>query len=127
MKAHVYFQKSYNGDDVKRVAEVEIPAGMITEEALEFVYGRLQNIRGSWSMGPTFEFVGPKKRWDYRGGEPNYDYSEAVKFVGEYPEHCDGSPMGERSMMVGDLVVMDGKTYEVAVFGFEEYQEEEVA
>ena len=117
MKAHVYFQKSSFNDSVKRVAEVEIPQDMITEEALEFVYGRLQNIHGSWSMGPNFEECGG------RLGRENHDYNEAVKFVGEYPEHCDGSKMGERSMMMGDLVVLDGKTYEVALFGFEEYKE----
>ena len=121
MKAHAYFQKSYTGD-VKRVAEVEIPASMSTEEALEFVYCRLQNINGSWSMGPTFEFVGTKGS-NVRSGDPNHDYSEAVKFVGEYPEHCDGSKMGERSMMVGDLITFNGKVYEVAAFGFEEYKE----
>lgn len=117
LKAHVYFRKSSFNDSVKRVAEVEIPSKFDTDQALEFVYHRLQNIHGSWSMGPNFEECGG------RLGLDNLDYSEAVKFVGEYPEHCDGSKMGERSMMVGDLVVMDGKTYEVASFGFEEYKE----
>lgn len=117
MKAHVYFQK--RDESVTRVAEVVIPAGMIAEEALEFVYGRLQNIRGSWSMGPTFE------ECVQRRGAPNYDYSDAVKFVGEHFETEDGRKLGERSMMIGDLVVMDGKTYEVDFIGFKEYKEEE--
>lgn len=119
MKAHVYFHKSSFNDDVKRVAEVTIPSKIAKDvnQALEFVYHRLQNVHGSWSMGPNFEECGG------RLGLDNLDYSEAVKFVGEYPEHCDGSKMGERSMMIGDLVVLDGKTYEVALFGFEEYKE----
>lgn len=117
MKAHAYFQNR-NGD-VKRVAEVVIPRGFTTDEALESVYMRLQNIRGSWSFGPLFEGSNDK----IREGQPNYDYTDAVKFVGEHFETEDGVKLGERSMMVGDLIVMDGKTYEVAAFGFEEYKE----
>lgn len=115
MKAHAYFQK-HNGD-VKRVAEITVPKGLETHDALEFVYMRLQNICGSWSFGPNFE--GCLERM----GLENPDYCEAVKFVGEHPERFDGRKMGERSMMKGDLIVLDGKTYEVAMFGFEEYQE----
>lgn len=115
MKAYAYFQK-HNGD-VKRVAEVEIPDGMITADALEFVYLRLQNICGSWSFGPNFE--GCLERM----GLFNRDYNPAVKFVGEHPERFDGRKLGERSMMMGDLVTLGGKTYEVAMFGFEEYKE----
>jgi len=116
MKAYAYFQK--RDGSVTRVAEVIIPRGFTTDEALESVYVRLQNIRGSWSFGPNFE-----GSLDEREGQPNYDYSEAVKFVGKHKELLDGRKLGERSMMKGDLVVLDGKTYEVAMFGFEEYKE----
>ena len=116
MKAHVYFKQDRN-NDVKRVAEVEIPSKFNLDEALEFVYCRLQNIQGSWSMGPNFEECGG------RMGLDNLDHSECVKFVGEYPVNSDGCKMGERSMMMGDLINYDGKTYEVAMFGFDEYQE----
>lgn len=124
-KAHAYFQK--RDGSVTRVAEVVIPRGFTTDEALESVYVRLQNIRGSWSFGPNFE-----GSLDEREGQPNYDYSEAVKFVGKHPvEKVSGSEdgveiyriFGERSMMIGDLINFDGKTYEVAPFGFEEYKE----
>lgn len=124
MKAHAYFQNR-NGD-VKRVAEVVIPRGFTTDEALESVYMRLQNIRGSWSFGPNFE-----GSLDEREGLQNLDYSPSVKFVGKHPvEKISGSEdgveiykiFGERSMMIGDLITFDGKTYEVAPFGFEEYK-----
>jgi hypothetical protein len=32
--------------------------------------------------------------------------------------------MGARSMMIGDLITLGGKTYEVDSFGFKEYVEE---
>lgn len=115
MKAHAYFQQD-NGD-VKRVAEVTIPDNLDTHEALELVWLRLQNFRGSWSFGPNFE--GCLERM----GLDNLDYNPIVKFVGEHPERFDGRKMGERSMMIGDLIVLDGKTWEVAIIGFEEYKE----
>src|SRR6056300_1925587 len=113
MKAHAYFQK--RDGSVTRVAEVIIPRGFTTDEALESVYVRLQNIRGSWSFGPLFEGSND----ELREVQHNYDYSEAVKFVGKHKELLDGRKLGERSMMKGDLVVLDGKTYEVVMFGFE--------
>jgi len=115
MKAHVYFHNR-NGD-VKRVAEVTIPNGFDTNEALESVYMRLQNIRGSWSFGPLFEGQADLE------GQPNYDHSDAVKFVGKHPQNLKGEKLGERSMMIGDLITLNGKTYEVAPFGFDEYKE----
>jgi len=115
MKAHAYFQNR-NGD-VKRVAEITIPNCLDTGAALESVYCLLQNIRGSWSMGPDFEGCAERQ------GLQNLDYSPSVKFVGEYFETEDGLKLGERSMMNGDLITFDGKTYEVAPFGFDEYKE----
>ena len=126
MKAYAYFQ-SRNGD-VKRVAEITIPKGMETHRALEHVYCLLQNIRGSWSFGPNFEGC-----LDEREGLQNLDYSPNVKFVGKHPvEKVSGSEdgveiykiFGERSMMIGDLITFDGKTYEVDFVGFKEYVEE---
>lgn len=133
MKAYAYFQQC-NGD-VKAVAEITIPKGMLEEQAaldnsskrrsatvtpgqmaiLEHVYCLLQNIRGSWSFGPKFEGTDIE-------GQLNLDYSPNVKFIGEHDQH-EGRKIGERSMMVGDLVTLDGKVYEVAMFGFEEYKE----
>jgi hypothetical protein len=125
MKAYAYFQK--RDGSVTRVAEINVPAGMETDRALEHVYCLLQNIRGSWSFGPNFEGC-----LDEREGLQNLDYSPNVKFVGKHPvEKVSGSEdgveiykiLGERSMMIGDLITFDGKTYEVAPFGFEEYKE----
>ncbi len=119
MKAHVYFVSSLG--TAKRVAEVDVPDSMDIHEGLEFVYHRLQNVNGSWSMGPNFEEC-PR-----RNGEPNHDFWKEVKFVGKFPQHCDGSILGERSMMKGDLVHLVGerinKTFKVAMFGFEAYKE----
>lgn len=125
MKANAYFQK--RDGSVTRVAEINVPTGMDTDCALEHVYCLLQNIRGSWSFGPNFEGC-----LDEREGLQNLDYSPNVKFVGKHPvEKVSGSEngveiykiLGERSMMIGDLITFDGKTYEVAPFGFDEYKE----
>lgn len=118
MKAYAYFQKC-NGD-VKRVAEVDISEWMDKDQALEHVYCLLQNIRGSWSFGPFFEGCNDERR----EGQPNLDHSKNMKFLGEHPVDDQGRKLGERSMMIGDLITLRGKTYEVAVFGFDEYVEE---
>ena len=120
MKAHAYFHNR-NGD-FKRVAEVTIPNGFTVDEALESVYERLQNIRGSWSFGSLFEGHAELE------GQPNYDHSDAVKFVGEHPQNLKGEKLGERSMMIGDLIHLVGKgvnkTFEVDFVGFKEYVED---
>lgn len=118
MNAYVYYvNRKLDGDaEVKCVAEITIPFVGNTDAALEHVYCLLQNIRGSWSMGPNFEECAERQ------GLQNLDYSPNVKFLGEYKEH-NGCTLGERSMMVGDLITFNGKVYEVAAFGFEEYQE----
>ena len=118
MNAYAYFQRS-NGN-VERVAEVDIPEWMDTHQALEHVYCLLQNIRGSWSFGPFFEGCNDEAR----EGQPNLDYITNVKFLGEHVVDEEGRKYGERSMMIGDLITYAGKTYEVAMFGFEEYVEE---
>lgn len=115
-KAHAYFQQR-NGD-VKRVAEIKVPRGVDTGQALEHVFCRLQNIRGSWSFGPNFEGCLERQ------GLQNHDYSPNVLFVAEHPENDDGQKIGERSMMIGDLITFKGKTYEVELWGFKEYVED---
>ena len=125
MKAHAYFQNRHG--DVKRVAEIEMTAELAANVnvALEHVYASLQNIYGSWSFGQYFEGSNDKDR----EGQLNGDYRENVKFVGEYFEVKDEDgckiKLGERSMMVGDLITLGGKTYVVAALGFEEYKEAE--
>lgn len=119
MKAHAYFQND-NGD-VERVAEIEMTAELAAnvDVALEHVFASLQNIYGSWSFGEYFEGCND----EMREGQLNADFRENVKFVGEHFETEDGHKLGERSMMMGDLITLNGKTYEVAAFGFEEYKD----
>jgi len=121
MKAYAYFQQ--RGGNMIGVAEVVIPNGFTVDEALESVYERLQNLRGSWSFGPMFE-GSPLEG----SGEVNYDHSDAVTFLGEHPiNKRTGQKMGERSMMIGDLIHLVGddinKTFEVDCFGFKDYVE----
>jgi hypothetical protein len=118
MKAYAYFQQ--RGGNVIGVAEVDIDDNMFSDidSILEHVYESLQNIQGSWSFGPNFEGTS----WE---GEVNRDYRDNVVFLGEHPVNKrTGQKMGERSMMIGDLITFDGKTYEVDFVGFKEYVEE---
>jgi len=117
MKAVAYFQKR---NECYRVAEIEMTAELAAcvDVALEHVYASLQNIQGSWSFGPNFEGTDLE-------GQRNLDYRENVTFVGKRPVHPEtGKPMGARSMMIGDLITLGGKVYEVADYGFKEYVEE---
>lgn len=116
MKAYAYFQR-HNGE-CEFVAKVDISEWMDTNEALEYVYHSLQNIRGSWSFGPHFEGSD-----DDREGQSNLDYSKEVEFFGEHLQDDEGRKYGERSMMIGDLITFNGKTYEVDFVGFKEYVE----
>jgi hypothetical protein len=81
------------------VASVETPE--TGEDALEYAYQATQNIEGSWS----------------RPGNP--DYREYVTVRAPLPFY-DGRTMGLRSSMMGDRLVLDGTTYEVASFGFKQ-------
>ena len=119
MKAYAYFQQ--RGGNMIGVAEVTIDDSMHYLDALEHVYESLQNINGSWSFGPNFE----GSAWE---GEVNRDYRDNVKFLGDHPINTrTGQKMGERSMMIGDLIhlVSDSvnKTFEVHDFGFKDYVE----
>lgn len=118
MKAYAYFQQ--HDGSVEFVATVDISEWMDTNEALEYVYHSLQNICGSWSFGPHFEGCNDPAR----EGQSNRDHSPDVTFFGEHPQDDKGRTLGERSMMIGDLITFDGKTYEVDFVGFKEYVEE---
>lgn len=77
-------------------AEVNAPTKDI-DQALEYAYRWTQNISGSWSR---------------KIGEDANDNVEVLHY------NNDGS--GLRSSMVGDEFIVNGKTFKVAMFGFEE-------
>ena len=84
------------------VAEVTAPADTTTvESALEYAYRWTNNVMGSWSRDDL---------------EDNGDYNPAVKRVA--PLHEDG--MGLRSTSMGDMMHVNGRSFEVAMMGFQE-------
>ena len=86
------------------VAEVETTLTNV-DEALEYAYRWTNNVMGSWSR--------PEKTFD--NGESNGDYNPFVTTLA--PLH---NGMGLRSTSVGDQMIVEGKTFEVAMMGFEE-------
>ncbi len=87
-------------DKPQIVAEVNAPQAVV-EEALEYAYRWTNNVMGSWS------------RTDL---EDNGDYNPNV--VVKAPLHEGG--MGLRSTSVGDMMHVDGRSFEVARMGFQE-------
>ena len=84
------------------VAEVTAPADTSSvESALEYAYRWTNNVMGSWSRDDL---------------EDNGDYNPAVKRVADL--HKDG--MGLRSTSMGDMMHVDGRSFEVAMMGFQE-------
>ena len=84
------------------VAEVTAPADAESvESALEYAYRWTNNVMGSWSRDDL---------------EDNGDFNPAVKRVA--PLHEDG--MGLRSTSVGDMMHVNGRSFEVAMMGFQE-------
>jgi len=82
------------------VAEVNSPHAKV-EEALEYAYRWTNNVMGSWSRDDL---------------EDNGDYNPNVTRVA--PLHEGG--MGLRSTSVGDMMHVDGRSFEVARMGFQE-------
>tara|TARA_B100000035_G_C20982326_1_gene546045 strand:- start:152 stop:454 length:303 start_codon:yes stop_codon:yes gene_type:complete len=87
-------------DAPRIVAEVEAPHAKV-EEALEYAYRWTNNVMGSWSRDDL---------------EDNGDYNPNVTRVA--PLHEDG--MGLRSTSMGDMMHVDGRSFEVAMMGFQE-------
>ncbi len=89
-------------DEAKKVALVNVPAEISdVEEALEYAYRWTNNVMGSWSRSDI---------------DNNGDYNPNVSRLA--PLHEDG--MGLRSTSMGDEMIVDGKTFKVAMLGFEE-------
>ena len=86
------------------VAEVETTHTDVME-ALEYAYRWTNNVMGSWSR--------PEKTFE--NGETNGDYNPFVTTLAPLR-----NGMGLRSTSMGDEMVVDGKTYKVAMLGFEE-------
>ena len=92
-------------DSPRTVAFVDVADNMKVNEALEYAFRWTNNVMGSWSR--------PEKTFD--NGEKNGDYNPFVTTLA--PLH---NGMGLRSTSVGDQMIVDSKTYEVAMMGFEE-------
>ncbi len=94
------------------VAEVNASRFEDVDQALEYAYRYTNNVMGSWSIKKEFL---PMRD----GGEmPNGDYNDDVTVLRHRP---DG--MGQRSSMMGDRMIVNEKTYEVAAFGFKMMEE----
>tara|TARA_A100001035_G_scaffold201365_1_gene161675 strand:- start:993 stop:1322 length:330 start_codon:yes stop_codon:yes gene_type:complete len=96
-------------DAPRIVAEVEAPHAKV-EEALEYAYRWTNNVMGSWSI--KREMISE----DYANG----DLNDAVTV--KAPLHVDdkGNEWGHRSTSVGDMMHVDGRSFEVARMGFQE-------
>lgn len=116
MQVKVLFH-DLDGQDFVHVANVNVPKhqlgfGNDEKDACEYAFTRTQNIFGSWSKGPEFE-----------DGEHNEDFSENVEVIQPLLT-CGGKSYGHRSSMIGDLFVVNGKTYICKVVGFELLEKE---
>lgn len=97
----VYHTGSPSDASKVHVANVTV-TGQVSERILEVAYGHTQNIMGSWSR---------------KDGNPDdYDF---VEVVAPLPVH-NGRVYGLRSTDVGDLLEVEGRTFRVMSFGFEE-------
>ena len=108
MKYEVYHNAF--GDKDIHVANVNIADDVPVMEALEVVFRKTNNIEGSWSKGPTFDFKG--ETFD------NSDYSENVEVVKPLKVDAKGVEWGHRSTSVGDYVVADGVKYKCDMVGW---------
>ena len=87
-------------DTPVHVANVTTPPGD-HDMSLEYAYRWTQNIMDSWSM---------------KGAQDGNDWVEVVA-----PLHTvDGKTYGLRSTSMGDEMIIEGKTYVVSAFGFEQ-------
>ena len=98
---HTAFEDSPN-----TVAFVDVPDGTDHESAMSYAYRWTNNVMGSWSRDEKV----------FSNGETNGDFNPNVTRIA--PLHEDG--MGLRSTSMGDEMIVDGKTFKVAMLGFEE-------
>ena len=93
-------------DQAEHMATVTADDRMGVMEALEYAYRWTNNVMGSWS----------RKEEVFEDGSANGDLNDNV--VVKAPLHEGG--MGLRSTSVGDMMHVDGRSFEVAGFGFTE-------
>lgn len=91
------------------VAEVNVWHTEDIDAALEYAYRWTNNVSGSWSI--------KQRDMQLRDGTmfENGDYNDDVTVL--RPLHSGG--VGLRSTSMFDRMVLNGKTYRVATFGFE--------
>jgi len=115
MKATIFFNERNNetGEHEGFALMATVECGDRTwDDALEYVYHRMQNIEGSWSGS---KFIG------LRGNELNSDYSEDVTVLKPLRTFKDTDiEIGHRSMSIGDRVIFNGEWYECELFGFKQ-------
>ena len=92
-------------DKPSTVAFVDVPEFPTLIEKLEYAYRWTNNVMGSWS----------RKQEVFEDGSANGDLNDRV--VVKAPLH-DG--MGLRSTSMGDMMHVDGRSFEVAMMGFQE-------
>ena len=93
-------------DKPSTVAFVNVPELPSLNETLEYAYRWTNNVMGSWSRDEKV----------FSNGDTNGDFNPNVTRIA--PLHKDG--MGLRSTSMGDEMIVDGKTFKVAMLGFEE-------
>lgn len=90
---------TFDGDDI--------------DAGLEYAYRWTQNLDGSWSKGEDISCDG----FLYE----NPDFNPNVKVLAPLRERF-GRTYGHRSTSVRDIMLVDGESYEVALFGFEKVE-----
>lgn len=117
MKVQVLFveRNTLTGDieNYDHVANVDAPEHYDVNRALEYAFRRLQNIDGSWSMGPKIGFE----------DMDNHDYDPNITVLKPLREGDDTRGrflIGHRSCSVFDRMIVNGKIFEVDSFGFKE-------
>jgi len=119
----VAVQHTAFGGNSDTVALVHIPEDVRTSDpqdytgALEYAYRWTNNIMGSWSRDEVLKIEGGD-------GEiqsiTNKDYNPNVSRMQPLHINDEGKTFGLRSTSVGDTMLMDGRVFEVASFGFDE-------
>lgn len=84
------------------VAEVSVTHTDNIDDALEYAYRYTNNVDGSWSM------------------KIGSDANEDVKVLSPFYVDSNGKEWGHRSTMMRDRMIVDGRTFKVAMCGFEE-------
>jgi len=98
-----------NVEGFRDVAIVDASKFDDVEQAMEYAYRYTNNVMGSWSIKEQYLPMHDGSMIE------NGDYNEDVTVL---YERKDG--MGQRSTMMGDRMVVNGKTYRVAMVGFKE-------